>query len=306
MAAPKISDIIKDPPFGLSMKVLPKQHNRVAIYRMAGLGKIDPRTKKPIRAQPTVIAGSYMFSDPHESQPHLRDKVVENVTGNTIKINKDGKRETVPKVEDILVPDGFVMINPKTQYNSYIFWELHPNNGSNRFRPNHIEIYFSRVDRPSKTTQQISVDHDLLMQAVNLASGLKHEQLKRYALSLKNKAGKQVVSLDGVTYGDLRNQIRDFAQQNPRQFLTVSEDLPAVAKMHVHDARRWELISYDTDKRTWDWIYTPDDQAIKMMTHNVDEDPFEALAKWLLDDPKGQEKYSEILNILTFQEEASV
>lgn len=254
---------------GISELLLPPYSRReIAVYKVKALSIKDPSTGDYPMPTNDEFAGTYRFFDKFETDPVRKWKTMRNLGGLKEQVNPiNGLVELKPVEEPLIFNYGILRINIQTHYRRYVFTELHPNNGSNRNRPQGAPIYFERVDiRNTKSEAFVLAEMDLAMEAEQSVRKLSRDQVIGFAVT----AG---IAVNGRQTQEISVDLRMFARNNPKKFFSMNNNISPAIRIDILDAQSQGLIEYDTDKRRWiDY-----DTQEKLHVVGVDEDPIESL-----------------------------
>ena len=230
----------------LSNELLPRANKLVAIYRLLSLGEIDPLTKEEVIPPPAIIPSTYTLFDKFENDQNRKHKVMKSISGIEHRVGKDGKPERIEVLKDIEFSGGYLMLNTQTQYNTFLFVELHPLNTSNRFRKDYPngggQALFERVDKEYKNTSIKIAEADLSHDAETSIRKMEYNKVKEYSVDLG-------LSVLNMRPDDVKLNLRQFARNNPRKFLASHPDEKIKATLSVLDAMSLGLLEYSDDGR---------------------------------------------------------
>lgn len=279
--------------FGLSDQVMPPYtKKRVAIYQIVnGDDGINPATNLPVEAVPVLIHGSgYMFSDKFEKDPAKRQKFIKNVKGYERVVNKDGKEVDEEVIEDILFDRGWKQVVIEDNYMEHLYLELHPNNKSNRFRPQNAPIIFERVDINMSSIASQSAAIDLTLDAGMAVKNMNKEEVYAFASSVS-----EINAAAGRAVHEIRTDLQKWAMSNPIPFFKLNKNTKAGIQIVVLDALNFGLIGYRADKKAYVDMET--DEIIS--AHTAAEEPMQRLVKYLGSD-EGQAWYKQIQDRMNY------
>lgn len=226
----------------LSNELLPRTNKVLAVYRLVTLGGIDPVTTEEIMPPPVIIPSTYTLYDKYEKDPNRQHKVMKSISGVDHRIGKDGKPERIDIYKDIEFYGGYLSLNTQTQYNTFLFVELHPLNGSNKFRDGSKEILFERVDKQVKNTKIRIAEADLAHDAEGSIRKMEYGDVKKYSVDLQ-------LPIKDLPSEDVRLNLRIWARKNPRKFLASHPDEKIKVTLAVLDSMSLGLLEYDGDGR---------------------------------------------------------
>lgn len=286
--------------WGLSDMIMPPfTKGRVAIYRILGLDGLNPATGLPVEPTFTLVPGEYTLYDKFDADPLARDKPVRNVIRTERKVGKNGDVELVPVIEDVVFERGWLQVPVESSYSLYVFMELHPNNVSNRHRPNNIPGIFERVDINYKSAASLGATLDLGIDAANEVTDMSKEDVLAYAAAVPAPA---TIITAGRPIGEIRHDLKRWVLNNPIPYYKLNKNAEAAIKMNVIDALNYGLIGYRPDVKGYADLET--DEII--CVHTAAQEPMEKLVKFLGSDEKtakgatGKEWYKQILERMNY------
>lgn len=280
---------------GLSYQMLPPiTRRKTAIYQAIGLHAIDPLSKEPVLDQSIVIPGSIIVYDPFQDDYAKKNVRLRNVVGVHTEI-VNGKEEIRQKVDDIFFINGFLDVNIEKEYPLYTILELHPLNGSNRFRDKSKPAAFIRIDLNYKSTAFQNAQMDLQRDAEGAVIAMNKEDLVAYAAT----AG---ITTMARPIDEIRFDLRRFARDNSKVFFGIVKDSSAAIRMNVLDADSMGLIDYVAEKSGY--IFNTDPKK-PFFVHAKGEEPMGALIAYLgkKDSKQAQEAYEIMCAQLKFWED---
>lgn len=276
--------------WGLSQLVLPPYtKGRVAIYKVCeGDEGKNPATGLPVEPFDVSISGQYTFHDKFERDAFKKDKIIQNITGSGTDI-VDGKPVLKEDVEDVIFHRGFLQVPVESEYPLYVFMELHPNNKSNKFRPNNAPIIFERMDISTKSIASQAASVDLALDAGNSVREMSKEEVLGYA------AAAGISTAATRMPSEIKHDLKVWAMSNPVQFYKLNKNAKAAIQIVVLDAIGFGLIGYRPDKKSY--VDLESDDIIS--THTASEDPMSQLVKFLGKE-EGKEWYEHIQKRLNY------
>ena len=237
---------------GVTDKMLPKKTNKtLATYQLLSVGEIDPLTTEEVLPPPVIIPPTYTLYDKFEEDPNKSHKVMTRVGGIQHRLNKDtNKFEQIQTYKDVEFNGGTLLVNIKTQWNLFVFMELHPLNESNRFRgsyPNIGEAVFKRLDTEYKSNASVIADADLAVDAELTVKSMKFDKVRELALALK-------LPVEGVEPSEIRWSLRLAGRKDPRKFFSTHPDRKLQIKVRILDALQMGVLEYIQDSRKFKFM----------------------------------------------------
>lgn len=275
---------------GLSDLILPPyMKNQVAIYRIIGTEEINPATGLKVDPVDTLIPGRYILHDRFEPDPLKKDKVMQHVTGTETYID-NGQSKTRQLIEGIVFVRGWVQVPVESKYSLYIFMELHPMNKNNRFRPSNSVVAFERVDIQHKSPVVMNMTADLALDAGMAVRKMTKEEVISYCV-----AAVPQISTANRRPDEYRADLTRYAMNNPVAFFQQNRDIRAAIAITVADALSFGIITYMPQQKTY--VNSETDEVI--FTHSIQEDPIDALIKFLTKEEQ-QEVYQNLIERLNY------
>jgi hypothetical protein len=277
--------------FGVSVKMMPKRTSKpLAIYRLLEMGEIDPLTNQEVIAPPTILPSTYTLFDKFEENPNRRHKVMKRTTGIRHILNpKTNTLEAHEDIDDVEFSGGYLTVNVATQFNLYVFMELHPANDSNRFRldyPNVGPAVFKRIDTDYKSNNERVVESDLAIDAVLMIRKMSFDQIKEHSVAMG-------LPTTNRTADDIRWNLRNHAQNNPRKFFAKHPDREAKGRVLVLDALSMGLLEYDGTNRKFRLV----DEEEPFFQVAINADPEKDLISFLLSE-EGKDDLRELKKLV--------
>jgi hypothetical protein len=269
----------------------PYTKNQVAIYRIIGTEEINPATGLKVDPVDTLIPGKYTILDPFEPDPLKKDKVMANVSGTETYV-ENGQSKTRQTIDDPVFIRGWLQVPVKDKFGLYIFMERHPMNKSNKFRPNNAPAVFERVDVNQHSPAAQYATMDLSIDAGLAVRQLSKDQVLSYAMTANPPINTAKRRIDEV-----RGDLTKYAMNNPIPFFKMNKNAQAAVKINVFDALAFGLVDYRPEIRQY--VLSETDEEI--FTHSVQEEPQEALIKFLAK-AENAEKYQAIVDRLNHWE----
>lgn len=246
---------------GISPQMIPRANKAVAIYRLLSVGDFDPLTNEEVLPPPAIIDSTYTLFDKFEEDPNGKHKIMRCIGGIDYVYNGQTKKnERVETLKTIMFEGGYLTINTLTDFNTFVFVDLHPRNKSNRFRnnyPNLGEPIFERVDKEYKNANTRLAEADLSLDAELAIRKMEYKDVKQYSEAL----GLTILNLRPE---DVKLNLRTFARENPRKFLSTHPDKKIIVRLNVLDALSLGIIEYDADGRSFK-IYDETEPFFKVL-----------------------------------------
>jgi hypothetical protein len=281
---------------GLSELIIPPiTKGGLAKYRVI----VDPNMKDRRTGQSPdpvdlMLPGSYTLIDKYEADLVLRAKKMQNLGPVRIEINAEGREIKIRDTEMVEFINGYKDVSIEMDYRLYVFLELHPNNTSNKNRPNTAEQLFERTDLKSvESPAEVMSKRDFGIQAeLEIAKGLTDPGL------IYGYAVQFGIPVDGRRPDEIKADLRIAANQNPLQFYSMSKNLKPSIILNLHHALSIGIIFFDADTRSFKFF--ENDETIHVSS--VSEDPFESAAKAILTEEEKKTKYDLVVKALNYWE----
>jgi DNA-dependent RNA polymerase auxiliary subunit epsilon len=168
---------------------------------------------------------------------------------------------------------GYLFLNGSNAVHQkiYQYIEICNFNESNPDRSEDFETFFYRVDaqKEAKTERNL---RKLIVKAVNLALDLDDVKAREVALAL---------GIDAESTEELRNELEDYAGDNPEEFLEVVERASLANETALKDAVKKNIIKNDVNASCFKWVETG--KVIYSYTKGKDKNYFKELADHLLE-----------------------
>lgn len=168
---------------------------------------------------------------------------------------------------------GYLFLNGSNAVHQkiYQYIEICNYNESNPDRNQEFETFFSRIDavKEAKTERNL---RKLIVKAVNLALDLDDVKAREVALAL---------GIDAESTEELRNELEDYAGDNPEEFLEVVERASLANETALKDAVKKNIIKNDVNASCFKWVETG--KVIYSYTKGKDKNYFKELADHLLE-----------------------
>lgn len=231
---------------GLDSRMLPKQNKALAIYKMFEVGQKDPLTNQEILPPPVILPSTYTLYDKFEEDPNKRLKVMKSISGVEHRLNNKTKEmEPVEIYKDIEFVGGYLLINTQTQWNTYIFIELHPLNASNKFRKDYHgigEAIFERVDQHNLGTAQKVALADLALDAEITVRDMGFNECKVHAISMD-------LGVENKKSDVIKWDLRIAAKEDPRKFFATHPEPKHQIRVNILDAMSLGVLLYKDSVR---------------------------------------------------------
>lgn len=279
---------------GLSDLIIPPfTKAKIAQYRMISDGRIDPSTGKPPIPQDSILPGTYVLYDKFEADPLRRNKLMKNLGREEIVFNNETqKEERKYNINEIEFLMGMKNVNIEKDYREYVFMELHPLNKSNRHRDPSNAALFERVD--------ISYNDNPAFKAamLDLANDAETAVIKEVTDQhlIIGYAVQMGVAVDGKQPGEVKNDLRVAARNDPKKFFSCFKDLGPAIKMNIHDGLGKGIISYEAAKHRFE--FTETGQVIHVVL--MGEDPVNDFAAAIQKQPELMDMYQEMVDMLNY------
>lgn len=279
---------------GLSDLIIPPfTKARIAQYRMINDDRIDPSTGKKPEAPDSIIPGTYVLYDKFEADPLRRNKLMKNLGREEIIFNNDTqKEERKYNINDIEFLMGMKNVDIEKNYREYVFMELHPLNRSNRHRNLDNAPLFERVDIAQSETPAFKA---AMLDLANDAENAVIKEVKDQHLII-GYAVQMGISVDGKQPGEIKNDLRVAARNNPKKFFSCFKDLTPAIKINIHDGLGKGIIEYNADKRRFE--FTETGQVIHVVL--MGEDPVNDFAAAIQKQPELMDVYQEMVDMLNY------
>jgi hypothetical protein len=143
---------------------------------------------------------------------------------------------------------GYLFLDGKNPVHQkiYQFLELCNFNDSNPDKNGEAEIHFHRVDTKKEAIQERSM-RKLIFKAMELALNMEDKKAKEVALAL---------GIDAETIEEIRNELEDYAGENPEEFLLVAERATIEVESLLKDAIKKGIIVNNSNAQVFEWAET--------------------------------------------------
>lgn len=163
----------------------------------------------------------------------------------------------------------FLNGNNPTHQKIYQFLELCNYNESNPNRNSDSDPIFSRVDTKKEAADERTM-RKLIVKAVNLALELDDSKAKEVALAL---------GIEADSMEEIRNELEDFAGENPNDFLTIVERASLGAEAILKEATKKGIIKNNVNSQVFEWTET--EKEIYRYKKVANKNYFKELADYL-------------------------
>lgn len=281
----------------LSKQLLPPiTRRRMAIYQLLSADiKFDGRVVSGpnlIEPAPFEMHPIYEIYDPGE--PVLAKRRKRMVYSNDIAIHEYANTNSAPidpntntRIEMPQFIHGQVSIDSVKEFMKYCWYELHPQNLTNKYRDKTKVARFKRVDIEFQSPHIQLMQRDLAIDAERLVISLSTEQLINLAAAFGVPSTTRP--------SDMRLEMRKKASQSPKEVLFKSPDNRATSMMNIMSALDLGILDFDPDTQNY---YLGDDRE-PIWQCLVDQSPLEDFAKFLVSD-EGKDVKKEIESLLSF------
>lgn len=143
---------------------------------------------------------------------------------------------------------GYLFLDGKNPVHQkiYQFIELCNFNSSNKDRNTDEESIFYRVDNKKEAIEERTL-RKLIVKAVNTALELDDKRAKEVAMAL---------GIDAETIEEIRNQLEDFSEQNPEEFIEIVERASLSLETMIKEAIKKGVIKNDVNAQVFAWAET--------------------------------------------------
>ena len=231
---------------GLDSRMLPRQNKVLAIYKMFEVGQKDPLTGQEILPPPVILPSTYTLYDKYEEDANKRLKVMKSISGVEHRLNaKTKEMEPIEIYKDIEFSGGYLLINTQTQWNTFIFIELHPLNKSNKFRgqyPGIGEAIFERVDQHNLGTSEKVAIADLGLDAEVTVRDMGFNDCKVHASAMG-------IKVEDVKSDEIKWNLRLAAKEDPRKFFATHPEPKHQIRVNILDAMSLGILLYNDSVR---------------------------------------------------------
>lgn len=155
-------------------------------------------------------------------------------------------------------------------------------NASNPNRDESKEIIFEQVDEAAKSVKE-SKQRNLKREALNAAADLSPEEVRNYCAALGQDDTRKVEIL--------RNELEEFADNDPEGFLALLDNKQAVMKATLNRAINKGVIKFDSEQSKFTW---PNGEVILVVSRTTGGDNVEELMAYCATNAKGEKVYQTI------------
>lgn len=285
---------------GISQKYIPPiTRKRSAVYQLIGMkGKEDMRLQgldRFIEPPDWELVPSFTFHDSEDPDLTRREKTLTFFEGNEIVHIKDpisGKAiaNSVQKSGTPRFTNGQVVVNIFKEFQRFVWWELHPKNASNKWRPQGVTPIFERVDTKWESPHVQLIKMNLKRDAEGYVLKLKPEEMINLAAALTNPTVPTHIGPQ-----ELRFALAIRARENPEEVLFKSPDKSASVKVAVIHSLDLGILTFVPEHES----YYFGDEEEAMFRVPVTHDPFEALCEHL-SGPDGIDDHKKMMHDLGF------
>lgn len=266
---------------GLDSRMLPKQNKALAIYKMFEVGQKDPLSGQEILPPPVILPSTYTLYDKFEEDPNKRQKVMKSISGIEHRLNSKTKEmEPFEVYKDIEFSGGYLLINTITQWNTFIFVDLHPLNASNKFRKDYHgigEAIFERVDQQNLGTAQKMALADLALDAEITVRSMGFNDCKVHSAAMD-------LPVANKKSDDIKWDLRIAAKEDPRLFFSTHPEPKHQIRVNILDAMSLGILLYKDSVRK----FKLSDETGAFHTVTLGKEPQEDLIEhFLSEDGKG-------------------
>lgn len=166
---------------------------------------------------------------------------------------------------------GYIFLNGNnpTHQKIYQFLELTNSNASNKDRNQDTEPIFQRIDTQKEAKEERAM-RKLIVKAVNIALELDDLKVKEVSMAL---------GIDAETIDEVRNQLEDYAEENPEDFISVVERASLGAESVLKEAVKRGIIKNNVNSQVFEWTDT--EKEIYKYKKGPNKNYFKELADYL-------------------------
>lgn len=286
---------------GLSKKLMPRLTRRSsAIYQLVNMkGRIDKRlTGADQFVDPPIydLVPHYTIIDIGEEDLMRREKTMTFYDGGTETtyitdpVTKKQVPHAVAKIGSPIFINGQMRVDIFKEYAKYAWLELHPRNGSNKWRDRAEQPIFERVDTKWDSPHVQLIRMDMKRDAENYVLGLKTTQLINLAAALTNPTMDTNIDPQRLMYA-----LRMRARENPEEILYTNPNNKGALKILTIQAMDYGALTYIPEHEA----YYMDDDEKPIFTVPMGINPFEALVEFLAS-PEGADIHTELKDEMSF------
>jgi len=143
---------------------------------------------------------------------------------------------------------GYLFLNGNNALHQkiYQFVELCNFNQSNKDRNEEAETFFYRVDTKKDAIEERAL-RKLIVKAVNTALELDDKRAREVAMAL---------GIDAETIEEIRNQLEDFSEESPEEFMDIVERASLSLETTIKEAIKKGVIKNDVNAQIFSWAET--------------------------------------------------
>lgn len=140
----------------------------------------------------------------------------------------------------------FLKGNNAVHQKIYQYIEICNFNESNPDRNPEFETFFSRIDAQKEAKTERSL-RKIIVKAVNLALNMDDAKAKEVAMAL---------GIDGDSIEEIRNELEDYAGDNPEEFMEVAERASLEVETLIKEAIKRGIINNNLNSQVFEWAET--------------------------------------------------
>lgn len=286
---------------GISKKYAPPlTRKRSAIYQLVNFkGTVDNRlTDKDKYVDPPYwgLVPSYTFVDYEESDLTRREKTMTYYEGGAEvvyiddPVTKKKVPQSIPKIGTPELIQGQAVVSIYGAYGRYAWWELHPQNASNKWRNKSMSPIFERIDTKYESPHVANIKQDLKVDATKYVLDMKPNELMNLAAALTNPTVNTNVNPE-----ELKLALRMRAWDRPDEILYTAPNNQGASKVAIIHALDLGILTFVPEHESY--YYGQDE--IPLYTVPTGNSPFESLVKFLSGE-KASAELEQIKNDLAF------
>lgn len=287
---------------GISRKYIPPiTRKRAAVYQLVNFkGTIDNRLEgrdQFVDPFPYELVPTYSFVDTDEPELTRREKTMTYYEGGTETVyvvdpvTKRNIPQAVPKIGSPgFGESGQKVVNIYNEYGRYAWWELHPRNGSNKWRDMGKTPIFERVDIKYDSPHVANIREDLKLSAENYILSLKPDKLMNLGASLTNPT----INTD-IDPQQLKLALRMRARQNPEEVLFTNPDNQGSIKIACIHALDLGILTFVPENEA----YYIGDEEEALYRVPIGNNPFESIVAFF-NTMEGEDAYAKVKKDLQF------
>jgi hypothetical protein len=275
----------------LSEQMLPPVTRKTtAIYQLLGVDVGGHTTDKRIDASDNPAARivdvsdvekhhTYTIYDRFEENFGNRNKVVtyfEGVQRVSYKdpITGEMKADVRQKVGIPKFTRGQVVVDIMRNYHQYLWWELHPENKTNKFRDKSRAATFERVDMHQHSPNFDQIRTEIKIDAMNYVRGLSPDKAMDLAAALNIPTFREQPSA-------IKQALYIKAEADPEMVMFKSPNKAISVTVSIMRAMDLGIIEYDASRKQY---FFAQDNNTPIWQVPLDESPVLSLAKYLIDE----------------------